>query len=165
MPSNTQLQTDMIPYNHNLYVQRLRTYLGDTAELNSLQEEIESTDVELYHYIQDTLDELNYEFLPQTSYTIDNFPSWNILQIGSILKYLTSKGILSARNTLTYQDGGGVTVQDYDKYGRYVNYFNVLINKFVRGATNLKLGKNVEDCYGGVSSEYGTISYDALNDW
>ena len=42
-----------------------------------------------------------------------------------------------------------------DKYGRYINYFNVLINKYVRGVTGMKLGKNVDDAYGGVDSEYG----------
>jgi hypothetical protein len=53
--------------------------------------------------------------------------------MGATLKILTKKGILSARNTLTYQDAGGITVQDYDKYGRYVNYFNVLVSTYYRG--------------------------------
>ena len=72
--------------------------------------------------------------------------------------YLTSKGILSARNTITYRDGGGVTVQDYDRYGRYINYYNILINKYVRGVSNMKLGSNIESAYGGVDSEYGIES-------
>ena len=61
---------------------------------------------------------------------------------------------MAARNTLTYSDSGGVTVQDMDKYGRYVNYFNVLIAKFQRGVTNMKVGQNVDEGYGGIHSEY-----------
>lgn len=74
--------------------------------------------------------------------------------MGATLQYLTSKGILSARNTLTYRDGGGVTVQDYDRYGRYINYYNILISKYVRGISAMKLGSNIESAYGGVPSEY-----------
>jgi len=78
--------------------------------------------------------------------------------MGSILMYLTAKGILSARNTITFRDGGGVTVQDYDRYGRYINYYNILINKYVRGVSNMKIGANIEAAYGGVPSEYGIES-------
>ena len=78
--------------------------------------------------------------------------------MGATLMYLTSKGVLSARNTITYRDGGGVTVQDYDRYGRYINYYNILINKYVRGVGNMKLGQNIEAAYGGVPSEYGIES-------
>lgn len=80
------------------------------------------------------------------------------MKYGAVLQVLTSKGIISSRNTLTYNDGGGVTVQDMDKYGRYINYYNVLINKYVRGLQALKLGSNVDDAYGGVGSEYGLLS-------
>ena len=45
-----------------------------------------------------------------------------------------------------------------DKYGRYINYYNILINKYSRGVQTMKLGKNVEDAYGGVDSEYGPSS-------
>ncbi len=146
----------MIPYEDQLYVDRLRKFLGDTAELNVLDEVKESTDIELHHAIQDTIDEINYEFLPGTEYKkISEVPSWNLVKLGATLQILTSKGILSSRNTLTYQDSGGVTVQDFDKYGRYINYYNILINRYVRGVTNMKLGKNVEGAYGGVDSEYG----------
>ena len=156
MPNRLQLQTDVIPYDDQLYVDRLRAYLNDTATQNILEATQESSDTELYHAIQDALDEINYEFTPATAYAkISEVPSWNLLKIGATLQILTSKGILSARNTVTYNDGGGVTVQDMDKYGRYINYFNILVNKYIRGVSSMKMGSNVEDAYGGVSSEYG----------
>ena len=160
MPSKTQLQTEVIPYSDQIYVNRLRKFLNDTAALNTLDKSQESADIDLYHYIQDALDEINYEYPPTGVIykSIAEVPSWNILKMGATLQYLTSKGILSARNTITYRDGGGVTVQDYDRYGRYINYYNILINKFVRGVSSMKLNANIDAAYGGVPSEYGIES-------
>jgi hypothetical protein len=76
MPSKLQLQVDLIPYQDQLYVNRLRTYLNDTVEKNILEGVEESTDIELYHAIQDTIDEINYEFSPATNYSeISDIPS------------------------------------------------------------------------------------------
>ena len=159
MPSSNQLRTEYIPYEEDLYVQRFRTWLNDTPALNELLDIEESSNIYLYHCLTDTLDEINHQYLPITTYTtFSEFPSWDLLKTGATLKVLTGKGILSARNTLTYSDAGGVTVSDFDKYGRYINYFNVLINKFMRGISNLKTGLNIANCYGGVSSEYGIIN-------
>ena len=66
MPSKTQLQTEVIPYNDQIYVNRLRKFINDTAALNTLDDAEECTDIDLYHYIQDALDELNFE-VPPTS--------------------------------------------------------------------------------------------------
>ncbi|MBC8437018.1 hypothetical protein H8D85_01695 [bacterium] len=67
MPSKQQLMLDMIPYEDQLYVDRLRKFIGDTVELNVLDEKQECTDIEIYHFIQDALDEINFEYLPTTS--------------------------------------------------------------------------------------------------
>jgi len=164
MPTNIQLTTDYIPYSDNLYVQRLRKFLNDTAELNVLEEVQECTDIDLYHYIQDALDEINYTFEPASSYTIQNFPSWNTIKFGATLQFLLAKGILSARNTLTYNDSGGVTVQDYDRYGRYMAFYNMIINKYLREVQSIKRSLNIDSCYGGVSSEYSVLHNDNLYD-
>ncbi len=76
---------------------------------------------------------------------------------------MIGQGILSARNTLTYNDTGGVTVQNFDVYGRYINFFNILINKYRNQVTSLKRSNNVEAGYGGVYSEYANFS-DTYND-
>jgi len=68
MPNRQQLMLDMIPFEDQLYVNRLRTWLGDTEALNVLDQTKESTDIELYHFLQDALDEMNYEFLPATNW-------------------------------------------------------------------------------------------------
>ena len=69
---------------------------------------------------------------------------------------LTMKGVLSARNSLTYNDSGGISVKDNDKYGRYINYFNILLGDFRRKASSFKKGYNIDRAYGGVDSEYGS---------
>ncbi len=158
MPTQTQLLTQYIPFEESLYVARIRRFIGDNAALNVLHGEEESDNFFIYECLQDALDEINTEFLPATTWTIQTCPSWNALKIGTVLQILTGKGILSARNTLTYQDSGGVTVHDLDTYGRYINYYNVLINKYMRSVQSIKISYNVDQAYGGVASEYGIES-------
>lgn len=156
-PTNLDLLTEYIPHSYQLYVDRLRKYLGDTAELNTLSGAEECSDIFLYHCLQDAMDEFNFEFIPETTYTITSIPSWNVLKLGAVIQILIGKGILSARNTLSYSDAGGVTIQDYDTYGRYINFYNLLINKYMRSVQSMKVSSNVDSCYGGVSSEYSDI--------
>ena len=59
-----ELITNLIPFEESLLVTRLREFLGDEAALNILDEVQEATDQELHHALQDTLDEINYEFNP-----------------------------------------------------------------------------------------------------
>ena len=111
----------IISFEEQLYVDRIRLYLGDFSTSNKLDGVEESSDIEIFNSMKDTLDEINYEFLPNSSYTIQTIPSFNLLQLGTVLQILTRKGILSARNTVTYNDSGGVTVQDLDKLVRVCN--------------------------------------------
>ena len=155
MPLTTQLLiSDYIPRQHQLYVNKLRRYIGDSEALNVLTDEEESNNNFLYDCLIDTVDEINNEYDPETTWTLTTVPSWNALKMGATIQVLIGKGILSARNMLTYSDSGGVTVQDYDKYGRYINVYNVLINKYMRSVTSMKRRYNVDQCYGEVASEY-----------
>jgi hypothetical protein len=76
---------------------------------------------------------------------------------GAVLQYLNGAGIHSARNTFSYSDGSGIQVQDTDQWGRYINYYNVLINKYRDMVGHFKRRKNIEDCYGGVYSQYNEL--------
>ena len=159
-PTQTALITNLIPFADGLWVNRLRTFLRDTAELNVLEGEQESTDIELHHAILDTLDEISWQIEPiiGTEYTMASLAAnavpWALVKMGAALNVLTSAGILNARNTLSYNDAGGITIRDMDKHGRYLAYYNVLYNKFVRGVMAFKRSANVNNCYGGEHSEY-----------
>lgn len=140
-----------------ILVDKLRDFLRDRAELNTLLEREESTDQDLYQYLLDGMDYINSEVGFQTSYTISSFPSWKILRDAATMQMLLSAGIGSARNTLTYNDSGGITVQDSDVYGRYVNYYNMLTNVVRTAVTNFKVQYNLENGFSGVESAFSTV--------
>jgi len=144
---------ETIPSINRPYVNRLRRFLQDQVVLNTLDQAQESTNTDLYFALQDALDEINITGQVTTYTTFSDVP-WSLLKLGGVLNILTSQGILSARNQLTYNDAGGIQVSDLDKYGRYVNWFNVLINKYQRGIIQWKVTKNVDDAYGEIPSEY-----------
>ena len=149
-----------IPATDQVFIDLLRKFLRDEPELNTLEQVRENTDLQLYHALLQTLDSINSDFLPVTTYSsFTDLPSWQMLALGATLNILTSVGILSSRNTLTYNDPGGVSVKDFDKYGRYINYFNILINKFMMSVQNWKYTNNIDSAYGaGIASEH-TLEY------
>ena len=141
---------------------KLRRFLNDVPELNKLDQVQECSDDDLNDYIIDAMNEINIEFTPITNFTIANvviMPGdangvlpWSLVKLGATLQFLTSKGILSARNMLTYTDTGGIQVSDFDRYGRYINYFNVLVQKYVQGVQRFKVAWNAQQVFGGVYS-------------
>lgn len=144
-----------VPADEQVYVDAFRRYIGDYANLNTLKETQESTDLELYMALILTLDELNDALVHRPNFeSCTQVENVKTLLLGALLQLLTMKGILSARNTLTYNDAGGVSVQDYDTYGRYINIFNVLVNKYMNDIRVWNFRTNIDDCYSGVYSEY-----------
>lgn len=146
----------------------LRRYLSDTPQLNVLDNQPETNDDELVDYIKNALTSINMDFNPQTLWALSDVVvepgesgkiSWSTLKLGAILEYLTAKGILAARNTLTYSDAGGVTVTDMDRWGRYINYYNVLIRTFVDGVRVAKIRENINRAYSGLDSPLGYDYY------
>lgn len=149
-----------IPEEHSDLVRRLRRFIKDEEDINELITGEENTDEFLYDCLIDAVDEINYLNMPITEYTLTNIPTelpWIIVRMGATLQYLTGAGIASARNTYTYSDGSGIQATDTDAWGRYINYYNVLIPKYTKLVTNFKLNKNIELAYGGVYSEYNDI--------
>jgi hypothetical protein len=146
---------NLIPDEDKPYINIFRKYIRDDSILNVLTEEQENTDIDLYQALLLTLDNINNAYQPKLDNNkLSDVKSITLLLLGATLQILISAGILSARNTLTYRDAGGITVQDYDKYGRYVNYFNILVNKFNMKLVDYKRSQNLDDGYGGVPSEY-----------
>ena len=151
-----------VPTKYSDEVRRLRRFIKDEKDINDLLEAEENTDQFLYDCLRDALEEINFMFQPITSYTLDQISAsngvpWVILRMGAVLNYLTGSGIHSARNTFTYSDGSGIQVGDADPWGRYINYYNVLITKYKDIVANFKRNLNAEAAYGGVHSEYNDI--------
>lgn len=59
---------------------------------------------------------------------------------------------------LTYQDTGGVTVQDYDTYGRYINLFNVFVSRYMQQIQDIKRSINIDNAYGSIESPMNYFS-------
>lgn len=148
-----------VPDGYQKYVDKLRDFLNDKEQLNDLLEDEESTDLELYQALAEALDEINTAFDPTSVHYKDfkDVPSWSTLQLGGVLKVLLSKGILSARNTLNYNDSGGISVKENDEYGRYTHFFNLLVNKYARQVRSMKRATNINSCYGGEHSPYNNL--------
>ncbi|MCK5613635.1 hypothetical protein KAR91_67845 [Candidatus Pacearchaeota archaeon] len=142
-----------VPEQYLSKVNRLRRFLNDTVSSNALLDGVECSDLYLYECIEDAVDEINFVGM-LTSYTIDTFPSWVLVRTGATLNVLIGKGILSARNTVTYNDSGGVTIHEEDTFGRYINFYNILIGKYRQQVLSFKISTNIDNGYGGVASEY-----------
>jgi len=149
-------------------VKKFRRYLNDTPQLNELDEDFESTDDELEDYIKDCLNDINLNYEPKTRFGIadiveepgeDGSVPWSLIKMGATLQLLTAKGLHSARNMLTFSDAGGVQVTNHDKWGRYINYYNVLINKYEKSVGQLKIRANIDGAFGGVSSPFSFDVY------
>lgn len=146
----------------------LRRYLNDTPQLNELDQDFESTDDELEDYIKDALNDLNLNYDPKTYFKLehvitepgeDGYLPWSTVKMGAVLQLLTAKGLHSARNMLTFSDAGGVQITNHDKWGRYINYYNVLVNKYENSVRQLKIRVNVDSAYGGISSPFAFDLY------
>lgn len=150
---------ETVPAEYVSRVARLRDYLDDTITQNELRGVEESTDLELYRALEDTWDEINYEHDPvELNFdSISQIP-WTLLRQGATLSVLNSKIIGSARNTLSYNDAGGINVKDNDVFGRYVAIYNTLLSQYRRAVATFKRSANVNSCYGGSHSEYWDIS-------
>ena len=136
--------------------EKVRNFAGDKAELNTLLRTIETTDEEMQACIEKAVDFYN-SFGYSTSYTLTDYPNMGNLIDGTVIQILMGKGILSARNMVTYQDNGGVTIQDMDVYGRYVNLFNILVSNYVRNVQSIKVSLNISGAYGGIESPWSIL--------
>jgi hypothetical protein len=115
------------------------------------------------------MNEINIEYPPLTYWTLADVCvepgidrgviAWPTVRLGATLQLLTAKGILSARNTVTYSDSGGVQISDKDYWGRYINYYNVLISKYEKAVVNTKRSFNSSMAFGGTRSPMDTWLY------
>ena len=146
-----------------------RRYLNDIPQLNTLDREMESTDDELEDFIFTAMNNINMNYTPVTTYKLANIVvepgeatagvPWSIVRMGALLELLQIKGIISARNAITYSDAGGVTVAEMDKYGRYLTFLNVLAARYEKAVTTMKIRENITNAFGGVASPLGFDSY------
>jgi len=135
----------------------VQTYMQDQEILNRLirKEECSEEDRELA--IKMSIGMYN-EITPISGLTLSTFYSLNFLIEGAVIQLLTMKGILHSRNRLNYSSGG-LSIQVHDKAAEYQSWIQNLVNTYYTTVQNYKKQRNLEQCYGGVSSEYSNLRW------
>jgi hypothetical protein len=130
----------------------IRTYLRDFSQNNRLLGEEETSDPMLDLAIVLTLDDFNRT--PHiTGFSIEVFPSYYLLLLGSVIQVLRSAGIMQSRNRLNYNEGG-ISVAVSDKAADYQQWIASMFNEYERKKRELKIAINLTGAFGSMPSEY-----------
>lgn len=145
------------PLSLELFTSEVRAYIRDFEELNRLISGEESSDRMIQYCINLALDDYNTT-PPLSSNTISDFPSRNILLNLTLIKLLTSVGILKSRNRFVYSDSG-FSVQTETQDDRYARWISLLQSQTGPAILRLKVALNISEGYGAsLGSEYGWIN-------
>lgn len=132
----------------------LRDYLMDYEENNHLIEGQEFTDKQLQTFLLLALDYYNTAVTPLAIKAgIMSFPSLSLWLDGASIFALKSAIHKFNRNAFQYNDSGTQVVVE-EKAADYERTLQRLINEFRMSAQAIKESINLEQCYGGFSSEY-----------
>ena len=145
------------PLTFENFVPEIRSYIRDWAELNRLISGEETNSRLIEYCVRLAIDEYNTTPPLTGTYGISNFPSRSLLVDLTLIRLLTSVGILHSRNRFAYNDGGFSvqTDQQDELYQRWIQLFR---NQSASRLQALKVALNIEGGWdGGVGSEYGWI--------
>jgi len=136
------------------YVQEIRAYMRDYAELNRLIDGEENSDRMILWAIIDAVDDFNTT-PPPLSFSFDQIPR-SLLRIGTVIRLLESVMLLSIRNQLAYSDGG--INLNLDKSGMLMQMRQMMEASWEQKKREYKISQNIAQGYGSISSEYWIIS-------
>jgi hypothetical protein len=142
------------------YRNGVRAYLKDHSDLNRLLkfEEENSND------IIDMGLEMAFNFLnavppPVISYDLSTFPLPSLLIHQTVIECLTINSIVNARNDLTYNNGGvSIKIADKERYLPILQMLYRMADQEINVFKSIKVGINVDNGWGNVSSPYNTIN-------
>jgi hypothetical protein len=140
-------------------IQNVRRYMQDYTSKNKLLGDVENTDLDIALAMEMTISDYNMSGpLSIQVQTWTKFPSLQLLIYGCTRELLMSQSILSARNSLQFQDSGGVTVNDQDQYQKYPAFIQILETKYEKLKHSIKLGISEAAGNGYVGSEYDLVN-------
>lgn len=132
----------------------LRDYLQDEAETNHLLEDVEFSDKQLHSFLLLALDYYNNAITPiSIRADIMTFPSLALWLDGAAIFAMKSAIFRFQRNSFQYNDSGTQVVVE-EKAPDYERTLQRAMNEFIQTAKMIKENINLEQCYGGFSSEY-----------
>lgn len=138
-----------------LSVEEVQEYLRDKVELNLLSEGEEFSPTFINIAMELAVSEFNL-VPPIGSVTKETFPNKALLMSGTLYKLFAGQAALSARNTMSYTDGG-LSIPIEEAYSMYRELSALFQADFVNGAKQLKIFMNIESGWGGVSSDYSRM--------
>lgn len=146
------------------YINIIRFYINDYAELNVLLGEEESSDTKIILAMSMTVDEFNSMDPTGGNYTIEYFPSFSLLVKGTIIHLLRSSGILHSRNSLNYS-AGGLSVQIWSKAKDYMTWIQTLQAEYTQTMMSLikriNIAKSMRMQPYGLHSDFWLASFSA----
>jgi len=141
------------------YIQELRAYIKDKPELNRLLKfAAENDDTTLSMYIEMALGFLNSVPPPIGWIDYDAFPFPALLIHQASIECMISNSIVSARNDVTYNNGG-ITLKVSDG-ARYLNLIQVVLrmtDKEIEMWRQAKISYNINGGWGNVFSPYSRL--------
>lgn len=141
----------------NNFIQQMRTFLRDYAELNRLIAGVEHSNRQIVWAIGDALDDFNTT-PPFTRFDLSNFPSKSLLVRAVTITLLESLGLLQTRNQLNFSDGG-LSVGINDKTPYIQSWLQLFKNSYEEKKQRLKVAYNIETAWGGgIHSEYRFVN-------
>ena len=159
-PSFTPMEQAVVPSAEielNKFVQHVRLFMRDHAELNRLIAGEESSNRQITWAILDALDDYNTT-PPFTHLTIYTFPSRSLLIRATVISLLESVGLLQTRNHLQFSDGG-IQVGVNDKTPFIQAWLQLFKNSYEEKKLRLKTAYNIESGWGGgIHSEYRFVN-------
>jgi len=141
-----------------LTVEEVRVYMRDAPKYNKLLDDFHFTQREVDFAIDLTVDEFNTLPPPIGNYTINNFPSKELLILGVIGHLLNAEAILQLRNQITATDGDIAPVDIDNKMAQYQQLGSYYREMFRQKAQLVKQKINIEKCYGTIPSGYAGVS-------
>lgn len=138
----------------SLLVNILRGYLQDEDEVNHLIEGKEFKDEQLLSFLLMALDYYNNIVTPRSIQAdVNTFPSLSLWLDGAAIFALKSAIFKYQRNSFQYNDSGTQVVVE-EKAAEYERTLQRMLNEFMQACRQIKENINMEECYGGFSSEY-----------
>ena len=135
-----------------IFVQEVRGYLRDHAELNRLLSGVESSDRQIAWAVVAAVEKFNGS-PPMSDYGIDTLlrlHQSDLLRRMAVMSLLEGVGMLQTRNHINYS-AGGMSVGVNDKTPlimRWLEYFNSSVPQEL---LRVKVAMNIEEALGGVA--------------
>lgn len=139
------------------YLIGLPMFIKDRPECNKLIEGTEFTPEEIKMALIMALEKFNTTPPLVLTYSLEQFPIVSMLMLGATARLMDMAVIAKNRNRLPYSDAG-LSVDDDGQAPQYQQVKQIMMQEFEEWMRNYKKAINVEQCYGGISSEY-SITY------